>query len=93
MRQRRHIRPGAEDDFDVRDMAEIAAMLDSVSTVLTSFLAAVAAVSLVVGGIGIMNIMMVSVTERTREIGIRLAVGALARDVMAASRGWWWACW
>ena len=82
LRQRRAIRPGAEDDFQVRDMAEIASMLDSVSTILTGFLAAVAAVSLLVGGIGIMNIMLVSVTERTREIGIRLAVGALARDVM-----------
>ncbi|MCO4745892.1 MAG: ABC transporter permease [Proteobacteria bacterium] len=80
--QRRHIREGAEPDFTVRDMAEITAMLDNVSTILTSFLAAIAAVSLLVGGIGIMNIMMVSVTERTREIGIRLAVGALARDVL-----------
>ena len=81
-RQRRHIREGAEPDFVVRDMAEITAMLDNVSGILTGFLAAVAAVSLLVGGIGIMNIMMVSVTERTREIGIRLAVGALARDVL-----------
>ncbi len=80
--QLRHIRKGAEPDFTVRDMAEITAMLDNVSGILTSFLAAIAAVSLLVGGIGIMNIMMVSVTERTREIGIRLAVGALARDVL-----------
>lgn len=80
--QRRHIREGAEPDFTVRDMAEITAMLDNISTILTSFLAAIAAVSLLVGGIGIMNIMMVSVTERTREIGIRLAIGALARDVL-----------
>ncbi len=82
MRQQRHIREGAEDDFVVRDMAEMLSMLDSVATVLTGFLAAVAAVSLLVGGIGIMNIMLVSVTERTREIGIRLAIGALARDVL-----------
>ena len=80
--ERRHIREGAEPDFTVRDMAEITAMLDNISTIMTSFLAAIAAVSLLVGGIGIMNIMMVSVTERTREIGIRLAIGALARDVL-----------
>ncbi len=82
LRQRRHIREGSEDDFAVRDMAEVLSMLDTVSMVLTSLLSAVAAVSLLVGGIGIMNIMLVSVTERTREIGIRLAVGALARDVL-----------
>ena len=82
MRQRRHIREGSEDDFVVRDMREIASMLDSISGVLTGLLASVAAVSLLVGGIGIMNIMLVSVTERTREIGIRLAVGAQARDVL-----------
>lgn len=82
MRQRRHVRPGMEDDFIVRDMAEIEDMLGSVTGVLTGLLAAIAAVSLVVGGIGIMNIMTVSVTERTREIGIRLAVGARARDVL-----------
>ncbi|MFT4622529.1 MAG: putative ABC transport system permease protein [Myxococcota bacterium] len=82
MRQRRAIRAGAEPDFTVRDMAEITDMLSGVSAVLTAFLAAVAAVSLLVGGIGIMNIMLVSVTERTREIGIRLAVGALPADVL-----------
>ncbi|MCB9744600.1 MAG: ABC transporter permease [Alphaproteobacteria bacterium] len=82
MRDRRHVHGGAEDDFTVRDMAEMASMLDGITGTLTSFLAAIAAVSLLVGGIGIMNIMLVSVTERTREIGIRLAVGALARDVL-----------
>ncbi|MCB9679443.1 MAG: ABC transporter permease [Alphaproteobacteria bacterium] len=81
-RERRHIRAGAEADFTVRDMAEVVSMLNNISSVLTGFLAAVAAVSLLVGGIGIMNIMLVSVTERTREIGIRLAIGALARDVL-----------
>jgi len=82
LRQRRHIREGADPDFTVRDMAELVSMLNNIATILTGFLAAVAAVSLLVGGIGIMNIMMVSVTERTREIGTRLAVGALARDVL-----------
>ncbi len=82
MSERRHVRAGMEPDFTVRDMREIEDMLTSITGVLTSFLAAVAAVSLLVGGIGIMNIMLVSVTERTREIGIRLAVGALGRDVL-----------
>ncbi|MCO4771497.1 MAG: ABC transporter permease [Deltaproteobacteria bacterium] len=82
MTERRHVREGMEPDFTVRDMREIEDMLTGITGILTSFLAAVAAVSLLVGGIGIMNIMMVSVTERTREIGIRLAVGALGRDVL-----------
>jgi putative ABC transport system permease protein len=82
MRQRRHIPEGASDDFVVRDMASLAEMLGNISAILTGFLASIAAVSLLVGGIGIMNIMLVSVTERTREIGIRLAVGALGRDVL-----------
>ncbi len=82
LRQRRHIVPGADDDFWVMDMKEIAATVSGATRVLTGLLGAVAAVSLVVGGIGIMNIMLVSVTERTREIGTRLAVGALARDVL-----------
>jgi putative ABC transport system permease protein len=81
-RQRRHIRAGADDDFQVRDMAEMISTLQRIASVLTGFLAAIAAVSLLVGGIGIMNIMLVSVTERTREIGIRLAIGARARDVL-----------
>jgi putative ABC transport system permease protein len=82
MRERRHIGKGAAPDFDVRDMREITRMVQSTTGILTAFLAAVAAVSLLVGGIGIMNIMLVSVTERTREIGIRLAIGARAHDVL-----------
>jgi putative ABC transport system permease protein len=82
MRERRRIGPGEEDDFSLRDMKQVASMLNSVNTVLTGLLSAVAAVSLLVGGIGIMNIMLVSVTERTREIGIRMAVGAQARQVL-----------
>src|SRR5690606_33890480 len=81
LRERPKIR-GGEDDFNVRDMKEISSALTSSTRVLTALLGAVAAVSLVVGGVGIMNIMLVSVTERTREIGTRLAVGALARDVL-----------
>jgi putative ABC transport system permease protein len=82
MRVRRHIGPSDQDNFTVRDMKEIATMLTGTTQVLTSLLSAVAAVSLLVGGIGIMNIMLVSVTERTREIGIRLAIGALEREVL-----------
>lgn len=82
MRERRKIRPGADDDFNVRDLKEVASTFTSSTRVLTALLGAVAAVSLIVGGVGIMNIMLVSVTERTREIGTRLAVGAMARDVL-----------
>jgi len=82
LRERRHIVQGAEDDFRVLDMKEVTAAVTSTTRVLTALLGAVAAVSMVVGGIGIMNIMLVSVTERTREIGIRLAVGAMERDVL-----------
>ena len=82
MRKRRHISATEDDDFSVMDMKEIAKMLTGTTQVLTALLGAVAAVSLLVGGIGIMNIMLVSVTERTREIGIRLAVGALEREVL-----------
>ncbi|MCE6950608.1 ABC transporter permease [Cereibacter sphaeroides] len=82
MRERRRIGPGDEDNFSVTDMKEIASMLTSINTVLAGLLSSVAAVSLLVGGIGIMNIMLVSVTERTREIGIRLAVGATAGQVL-----------
>jgi putative ABC transport system permease protein len=82
MRERRHLSANEEDDFNVMDMKEITRMLTSTTQVLTALLGAVAAVSLLVGGIGIMNIMLVSVTERTREIGVRLAIGALERDVL-----------
>ena len=82
LRERRRIGIGEDDDFSVTDMAEISSMLTGINNVLTGLLSAVAAVSLLVGGIGIMNIMLVSVTERTREIGIRLAVGAQARQVL-----------
>ena len=82
LRERRRISLGEDDNFAVMDMKELATMLNSVNAVLTGLLSSVAAVSLLVGGIGIMNIMLVSVTERTREIGIRLAVGAEARQVL-----------
>ena len=82
LRERRKIRPGADDDFNVRDLKEVTSAFTSSTRVLTALLGAVAAVSLIVGGVGIMNIMLVSVTERTREIGTRLAVGAMARDVL-----------
>jgi putative ABC transport system permease protein len=82
MRERRRITASEQDDFNVLDTREIAEMLSSTTRVLTLLLGAVAAVSLLVGGVGIMNIMLVSVTERTREIGIRLAVGALEREVL-----------
>lgn len=83
LRERRNIAPNKEDDFTVRDMKQIAEAQTGTTAMLTGLLGAVAAVSLVVGGIGIMNIMLVSVTERTREIGIRLAIGALERQVLS----------
>jgi putative ABC transport system permease protein len=82
MRERRHLGPTDDDDFTVMDMKEIANTLSGTTRVLTLLLASVAAVSLLVGGIGIMNIMLVSVTERTREVGIRLAIGALEGEVL-----------
>ncbi|MBN2282680.1 MAG: ABC transporter permease [Deltaproteobacteria bacterium] len=82
MRERRRIASDQDDDFHVRDMQEIVSALTSTTKVLTALLGAVAAVSLLVGGIGIMNIMLVSVTERTREIGTRLAIGAREGEVL-----------
>ena len=82
LRQRRHIDADEDDDFYVRDTQDIADALEQTTYTLTILLGAIAAVSLLVGGIGIMNIMLVSVTERTREIGIRLAIGARMRDVL-----------
>ncbi len=83
LRRRRHVAAGDEDNFAVRDPREMQTLLQSVTTMLTTLLAGVAAISLVVGGIGIMNIMLVSVTERTREIGVRLAIGARAGDILS----------
>lgn len=82
LRQRHHIREGRDDDFNVIDMREILNRMQQTQAIFTVFLGAVGAISLVVGGIGIMNIMLVSVTERTREIGIRKAVGAKRRDIL-----------
>jgi putative ABC transport system permease protein len=82
LRQRHHLQPGQDDDFSIRNMQEIFAAQESSSKVMSLMLAAVASVSLIVGGIGIMNIMLVSVRERTREIGLRQAVGAKTRDIL-----------
>ena len=82
LRQNHKITPGKDDDFTVRNQQEIAEMATAQSKTMTLLLAAIAMVSLVVGGIGIMNIMLVSVTERTREIGIRMAIGARGRDIL-----------
>jgi putative ABC transport system permease protein len=82
LRVRRHLSSSDDDNFNVMDMKEIASMLTGTTQMMTALLSAVAAVSLLVGGIGIMNIMLVSVTERTREIGIRLAIGAFEREVL-----------
>ena len=82
LRERRNVRPGQRDDFTVSDMTQIAESQVQMTSMLTALLGAVAGVSLLVGGIGIMNIMLVSVTERTREIGIRLAIGAQEHQVL-----------
>jgi len=82
LRERRHLDAGKEDNFNIFDTKQISDTLSSTTTLLTRIVTAVAAISLVVGGIGIMNIMLVSVTERTREIGIRLAIGAVASEVL-----------
>jgi ABC-type antimicrobial peptide transport system permease subunit len=82
MRERHHIQPGALDDFRIVNLTEISQALASTSRVMTNLLLIVALISLVVGGVGIMNIMLVSVTERTREIGLRMAVGARSSDIL-----------
>jgi putative ABC transport system permease protein len=82
LRDRHRIRAGQDDDFSVRNLADVAQLADASSRVMTMLLASIAGVSLIVGGIGIMNIMLVSVTERPREIGMRIAIGATESDVM-----------
>jgi putative ABC transport system permease protein len=82
LRIRHKIAPGAEDDFNIRDMSDIAESASEATQILTILLGGIASISLLVGGIGIMNIMLVSVTERIREIGIRMSVGAKERDIL-----------
>ena len=82
LRERHRIRAGKDDDFNIRDLTEITKTLSSTSALMAAFLVVVALISLVVGGVGIMNIMLVSVTERTREIGLRMAVGARGHHIL-----------
>ena len=82
LRQRHRIRDPKDDDFNIRNMTEMTNALSSTTIMMTNLLLAVACISLIVGGVGIMNIMLVSVTERTREIGLRMAVGARAKDIL-----------
>ena len=82
LHERHHIREGESDDFTIRDMTEMSNTLSSTTKLMTNLLLCVAMISLIVGGVGIMNIMLVSVTERTREIGLRMSVGARARDIL-----------
>jgi ABC-type antimicrobial peptide transport system permease subunit len=82
LRERHRMQPGQPDDFNIRDMTEMTRTLASTSLLMTNLLLSVALISLVVGGVGIMNIMLVSVTERTREIGLRMAVGGRGRDIL-----------
>jgi ABC-type antimicrobial peptide transport system permease subunit len=82
LRDRHQIRPGQPEDFHIRNMAEFSRVMSSTSKMMTNLLLCVALISLIVGGVGIMNIMLVSVTERTREIGLRMAVGAQGRDIL-----------
>src|SRR3546814_14550134 len=83
LRQRHRLRPGQPDDFYIRDLSQVLESRAEPSRIMALLLAAIASISLVVGGIGIMNIMLVSVTERTREIGSRMAVGSRGRDIHA----------
>lgn len=82
LRHRHHIKEGEDDDFTVRNLADLTAVFSIITGILTLLLGSIASISLVVGGIGIMNIMLVSVTERTREIGIRMSVGAKSKDIL-----------